>query len=82
MGGSLKKLFVLPDYQSIMTGFVRDDDAPDNPGEQVRTEGDAFTFYTGNSAFAPLSGNHIHVLSRYDAPHEVSLPFFHYHFRF
>lgn len=34
-GGKLKKSFVLPDFQTIFKGFVKPDDAPTTPNEQV-----------------------------------------------
>ena len=37
MGGLLKKQYVLPDFHTIMKGFVKPDDAPPNPNEQVRS---------------------------------------------
>ena len=33
----MKKSFVLPDFQKLMRGFVKDDDAMDEPGEQFLT---------------------------------------------
>ena len=34
-GGKLKKQFVLPDFQDIMKGYVKPDDEPQDPKEQV-----------------------------------------------
>ena len=41
-GGNLKKFFVLPDFQSIIRGFVREDDVETQQGEQVRVPPLAF----------------------------------------
>ena len=35
LGGHLKKQFVLPDYHSVMKGFVKPDDEAPDPKEQV-----------------------------------------------
>ena len=35
-GGNLKKYFALPDYQTIMKGFTKNDDAVIDPQEQVK----------------------------------------------
>ncbi len=32
---SMKKLFVLPDFQKVMKGYVKPDDSPIDPNEQV-----------------------------------------------
>lgn len=34
-GGKMKKSFVLPDYQQVFKGFVKEDDAPITEDEQV-----------------------------------------------
>lgn len=33
----LKKSFVLPDFQKVMRGFIKEDDAMEEPGEQILT---------------------------------------------
>jgi len=33
----MRKSFVLPDFQKVMRGFIKDDDAMDEPGEQILT---------------------------------------------
>ena len=35
LGGKMKKGFVLPDFQNIMSGYVKDDDAADQSSEQL-----------------------------------------------
>lgn len=42
-GGHLKKMFVLPDYQNILQGYVK----PDNPNARVGGGGDAGTSESG-----------------------------------
>ena len=37
LGGALKKQFVLPDFHSVMKGFVKPDDQPADSTEQVGT---------------------------------------------
>lgn len=34
-GGKLKKQFVLPDFHDVMKGYVKPDDEPQDPKEQV-----------------------------------------------
>lgn len=36
LGGALKKQFVLPDFQTVMKGYVKPDDEPSDAKEQVR----------------------------------------------
>jgi hypothetical protein len=35
MGGALKKQFVLPDFHTVLKGYVKPDDEPSDPTEQV-----------------------------------------------
>ena len=51
-GGNLKKYFALPDYQTIMRGFTKNDDDVIDPQEQVQdphtTALITFVFYEKN----------------------------------
>lgn len=58
MGGSLKKYFVLPDYQRITKGFVRTDDAVAGLTNDSVTSSDQvslFSIFRMNMCFSSIS---------------------------